>query len=108
MVTAKRIKKISLPPMTLEGLETYLRRKGYRINPILQADKTGALFTFDKPLPDRSRIHGAVFNGRNYFTIKQHIDSSNPYSDPIGHLLADCTTSIRNQISKVPKRKTKK
>jgi hypothetical protein len=101
------MKKIRLPPTNLKGVETYLRRRGYRIGPALENDKPGAKLTFDKPLPDGRRIHGEVHDGREVLKIKQHIDKSDPYRDPIGHILNDCTTNIRNSWSVVPKRKQK-
>lgn len=99
--------KIRLPPTNLKGIETHLRNKGFRINPSLQRNKPGAKLTFDKPLPDGRRIHGDVHGGKNGFKIKQHIDKRDPYRDPIGHLLSDCTTKKRNSISVVPKKKSR-
>lgn len=108
MVNSKKnkIKKIRLPPTNLKGVETYLRNRGYRINPSLQGDKRGAKLTFDKPLPDGRRLHGDVHRGKTGIKIKQHIDPHDPYRNPIGHLLGDCTTKIRNSISIVPKKKS--
>ena len=104
----KNLKKIRLPPTNLKGIETYLRNRGYRINPSLQDDKPGAKLTFDKPLPDGRRIHGSVHGSKKGFKIKRHIDKQDPYRNPIGHLLEDCTTKIRNNISMVPKKKAKR
>jgi hypothetical protein len=100
-----KIKKIKLPPTNLKGVETYLRNKGYRINPSLQGNKPGAKLTFDKPLADGKRLHGDVHLGRNRIKINQHVDKHDPYRNPIGHLLEDCTTKIRSSISVVPKKK---
>jgi hypothetical protein len=102
-----KIKKIRLPPTNLKGIETHLRNKGYRINPSLQGDKHGAKLTFDKPLPDGRRLHGDVHRGKHGFKIEQHIDRRDPYRNPIGHLLEDCTTKIRNSLSVVPKKKSR-
>ena len=104
----KNIKKIRLPPTNAKGVETYLRNRGYRINPSLQGNKPGAKLTFDKPLPDGRRLHGEVHGGQKSLKIRQHIDKYDPYRNPIGHLLEDCTTRIRNSLSVVPKRKSRR
>jgi len=101
-----KIKRIRLPPTNWKGVETYLRNKGYRINPSLQGDKPGAKLTFDKPLPDGRRLHGDVHSGKNGIKIKQHIDPHDPYRNPIDHLLEDCTTKIRNSVSVVPRKRS--
>ncbi len=106
MATKKR-KKFNLPPTNRKGVETYLRHRGYRINPNLE-DNKHARFTYDKPLPNGSRIHGEVHDGRKTLTIKEHIDKKDPYRDPIGHLLEDCTTKIRNTCTTIPKMKKRR
>jgi hypothetical protein len=105
-----RIKKINLPPTNRKGVETYLRRRGYRINPSLEGDKH-ARFTFDKPLPNGGRLHGDFHDGKKKMKLCQHIDSRDPYRHPIGHIMLDCTARIRNSCSTIPKmtkRKRKK
>ena len=102
-----KIKKINLPPTNLKGVETYLRHKGYRINPTLQSNTTGAKLTFDKPLPDGRRLHGGVFGGKGRFRVKQHIDKHDPYRNPVGHLLEDFGTKHRTSTSAVRKRSKK-
>jgi len=97
-----RIKKICLPPTT------YLRNRGYRINPVLQGGKPKAKLTFDKPLPDGRRLHGSVFGGKGKFHIKQHIDVHDPYRNPIGHLIKDYGTRHRTISSVIRKRSKKK
>jgi len=103
-----KIKKDRLPPTTLKGIETYLRNRGYRINPTLQDEKPRARLTFDKPLPDGRRIHGGVYSEKGKFKIKKHIDSFDPSRNPIGHLLSDWGVRRRSSISVVPKKKRKK
>jgi hypothetical protein len=98
------IKKIRLPPTNLKGIKTFLKNKGYRINPILQSVKPGAKLTFDKPLPDGRRLHGSVYGGKKKFYIKQHIDSFDPYRNPIGHFIRDYATRHRNSSSIIRKR----
>jgi hypothetical protein len=94
-----RIMKIRLPPTNLKGIETYLRNKGYRIDPVLQDKKPRAKLTFDKPLPDGRRLHGSVYRSKGRFRVKQHIDSHDPYRNPIGHLLNDFGTRHRTSSS---------
>ena len=94
-----KIKKIRLPPTNLKGIETYLRNRGYRINPILQGEKRHAKLTFDKPLPDGRRLHGSVYGGKGKFRVKQHIDRDDPYRNPIGHLLGDYGARHRTSSS---------
>jgi hypothetical protein len=100
----KRIKKIHLPPTNLKGVESYLRKRSYRINPFLQDKKPGAKLTFDKPLPDGRRLHGSVYGARGGFRIKQHIDVADPYRNPVGHLLRDYGARHRSSSSFVKKR----
>jgi hypothetical protein len=104
----ERIKKIYLPPTNLKGVESYLRNRGYRINPLLQDRKPRAKLTFDKPLPDGRRLHGGVYGARKGFYIKQHIDTADPYRNPIGHLLKDYGSKRRSSSSFVKKRTTRK
>lgn len=103
-----KIKKIRLPPTNLKGVETYLRNRGYRINPILQGEKPRAKLTFDKPLPDGRRLHGSVFGGKGKFRVRQHIDSHDPYRNPIGHLLGDYGARHRTSSSVVRVRREKR
>jgi hypothetical protein len=107
-LTMAKIKKIRLPPTTLKGVETYLRNRGYRINPILQGDKPRAKLTFDKPLPDGRRLHGSVYGAKGKYRIKQHIDNFDPYRNPIGHVLKDYSTRHRTSSSFVRKRRRNK
>jgi hypothetical protein len=104
----RRRKKIHLPPTNLKGVKTYLRRKGHRINPALESGKAGAKFTYDKPLPDGRRIHGAVYEHRDKICLKQHIDKSDPYKNPIGHLINDVAERRRNTVYCVKKKKKRK
>jgi hypothetical protein len=104
-----KIKKLHLPPTTLEGIETYLRNRGYRLKPTLQDVVPNAVLTFDKPLPDGRRIHGFVLKGKEKFYVKQHIDDADPYRDPIGHFFQDIGVKHKTSISTVKKRrKTRK
>ena len=98
------LKKVRLPPTNLRGVESYLRNRGYRINPILQNNKPHAKLTFDKPLPDGRRLHGGVYRTKKGFQIKQHIDAADPYRNPIGHLLKDYGTRHRSSSSLIEKR----
>lgn len=102
-----KIKKIRLPPTNLEGVETFLRNKGYCINPILQGENPRAKLTFDKPLPDGRRLHGSVFGGKGKFHVKQHIDSHDPYRNPIGHCseIMGLDTVLSLQLLRKEKRK---
>ncbi len=100
-------KKFVLPPTTLEGIETHLRNKRYKIGPSLQGNKPGAKITFEKPLPDGRRLHGDVHNSNKGFKIKRHIDSQDPNRNPLGHLLFDCTRKIPNSTSIIPKKRRK-
>ena len=102
-----KIKKIHLQPTNLKGIETYLRNKGYRINPTLQGNKPRAKMTFDKPLPDGRRLHGGVYGSQSKFYVKQHIDKHDPYRNPVGHLLKDYRARHRSSSSVVRKRQKK-
>jgi hypothetical protein len=103
-----KIKKIRLPPTILTGIKTYLRNKGYRINPILQGEKPCAKLTFDKPLSDGRRLHGSVSGSKGKFHVKQHIDNYDPYRNPIGHLLGDYGARHRTSSSVVKVRRKKR
>lgn len=78
------------------------------MNPTLQDVKPRARLTFDKPLPDGRRIHGGVYSEKGVFKIKKHIDSADPYRNPIGHMLSDWGTRRRSSSSVVRKRSKKR
>ena len=91
-----------LPPTTKEGIETYLRKRGFRINPSLEGPRN-AVFTFDKPLPDGRRIHGEVIESERNWVIKVHYDTSDPYRSSLKHLEKDLSVKHREKISKIRK-----
>src|SRR5260370_34850658 len=100
-------KKVRLPPTTLEGIDTYHSRRGYRKDPVL-AWPEGARRSYVKPLPDGRRIHVRVYEHARHFKIRTHIDHRDPGRDLLGHALVDGPVKRRNQVVKVAKRKSRR
>ena len=84
----KKSKRERVPPLSLGGFETYLRNRGFQIDPPLQ-DPQDADLTASKPLPDGSRLHLRVKEGTNWLNVEEHRDSSDPSRSPIGHVIND-------------------
>jgi hypothetical protein len=103
----RKLKRPNIPPTNRQGLETYFRNHGFRINPILENFRD-AIFTFDKPLPDGSRIHGEVQEGERKWRILMHFDGVNPYKDPFGHLSKDLQVRHHTKVFKVKKARIKR
>jgi len=101
------LKRPKLPPTTKKGIETYYRKRGYRINPSLESPRNAAL-TFDKPLPDGRRIHGEVKESKREWIIKEHYDASDPYKHPLKHLEKDLSVRHRGKIFKIRKKRARK
>lgn len=73
-------------PGTLDGIRDYYRQRGYQEDPPLETKEPGQVASFAKPLPDGSRLHVRVKQGRKRYTIDSHKDSADPNKDPIGHI----------------------
>jgi hypothetical protein len=101
-----KMKRIRLSAVTFDGLKRHLLKKGYRMNPLLQGPKVGAVLTFDKPLP-QGRLHGHVRETRNSFVIRQHIDRSDPYRNPYEHVRNDIMSTRRDYIIGKPKKRSR-
>ena len=92
----------------MKSLETYYRNRGYRPNPLLE-DRGDADLTFVKPLPDGRRIHLRIKERRDYLNVEQHIDSSDPGRNPIGHVIKDVLLDEpRHEKFRIKKIKRKK
>jgi hypothetical protein len=91
-----------LPPTNRKGVETRFARLGFRKNPVLSF-REGAKVVFDKPLPDRRRIDVKLHEYPRHFVAKVHIDSRDPYRDPLGHVLKDFRVRRRGRTIKIPK-----
>jgi hypothetical protein len=98
-------RKVLLPSTNRKGIRTYYHRRGYRENPLLQSRK-GAKMTFVKPLPDGRRIHDRVYEFKNHYAIKRHIDSFDPGRSPGRHVLVDLRTARATRTFKIPKVRT--
>ena len=83
-----KLQREKLPPQTLGSFDSYLRNRGFKPSPLLE-DPQGADKTYVKPLPNGSRLHIRVTEGRKYLNIDEHIDRSDPNRNPIGHIIGD-------------------
>jgi len=93
-------KRIILPPTNKKGIITYFRNRGYRTDPILQNPRMASV-TFDKPLPDGSRVHGEAIKNKRKWLIKRHKDSYDPYRYPFKHLSKDTQVKHREDVTKI-------
>ena len=101
-------KRPRLPPMTLKGLESYYRNRGYSPNPPLE-DRKDADLTLVKPLPDGSRMHLRIKKGRKYLNIEEHRDKVDPKRDALGHFVEDVLINgVPHYKYRIPLRKKKK
>jgi hypothetical protein len=100
-----RIRSFSRPilPPNIKAMKTYYRNRGYRINPMLQNPRFPCIFTFDKPLPNGSRMHGEVVQSERKWIVKTHKDIADPYREPLRHLRKDLEVRHRDQIIKIRK-----
>ncbi len=90
------------PPTARKGVETRFARLGFRKNPRLSF-REGAKVVFDKPLPDGRRIDVKLHEFPRHFEAKVHIDSRDPYRDPVGHVVKDFGVHRRGRTIKIPK-----
>jgi len=82
-------------PRTKSGLAKYIGKKGFRKKPLLAGTKAEDLW-FTKPIPNDKQIHVRIWlKGRKNVKIEKHIDRSDPYRNPLGHLIADVANPIR-------------
>ncbi|MDR2203988.1 MAG: hypothetical protein LBE76_06820 [Nitrososphaerota archaeon] len=100
------IKKIRSGPLPKKGVRTLFLNKGYHPNPVYQWDDENAIMTFEKPLPDGSRLHVRVYEHRDYFEIKEHIDKYDP-NRTLEHVF-EWFVEIPDIISYIQKRKRKR
>lgn len=91
-------------PPNFEAILTMLRNKGFQQDPLL-AEKKGSFTNIVKHLPNGSRIHVQVRDGRDFIQIESHIDEFDPNQSVVGalgHLLED---KKRHSVRKIKKRK---
>lgn len=100
-----RTYKNNKPPGTLDGIRSYYAERGYSQDPLLEVKEERQVASFVKPIPGetgQSRHHIRVIEGRDNYTIDEHVDRYDPEQNQLGHLV-DIMVSPPHHSFKVPK-----
>lgn len=106
-MTKKKSKRKHQRARSLESYSKLLRKQGFQQDPLLQ-DPKDADVTFIKKLPDGSRLHLRVKEGRDWINVEEHRDKSDPSRYPVSHVLDVLLDDPKHTKYRVPLRKPEK